>query len=134
MTARRIPPGAGQQELDGMPVPPPPPAPPRPRMDDYDEWAEKAHDVFLEAAATRSGPFTFYGVANDARLPDPPNPDKECGRFMTGLRAEGIVTRDSWTSSERPTGGHSGVRTWRGTRKAKRVWAELCAAREADAA
>lgn len=105
-----------QPALDGT-IPNPPAA--RQRADDYDTWLNTVWPAFTEAAAS-GRTFTTYEIAEQHKLPDPPNPQAHWGRLMTLLKEAGYVRKVSWANSSRPTTHHSGVRTWKGTASARR--------------
>jgi hypothetical protein len=95
------------------------PTPPRTRSDDYETWIEAVWPAFLAAAAT-GRTFTTYEIADQHKLPEPPDPAHHWGRLMTLLKDEGYIRTAGWACSPRPTAHHSGVRTWKGTAAARR--------------
>lgn len=108
---------AVQPTLDGtVPLPRIPAA--VQRAEDYETWLEAVRPAY-EAAAASGRPFTTYSVADANRLPEPPMPQAHWGRLMTLLKEEGWIRTRGWTTSDRPTTHHSGVRTWIGTRAAR---------------
>ncbi|MFJ2630908.1 hypothetical protein ACIO6U_02950 [Streptomyces sp. NPDC087422] len=103
--------------LPGMPEPPTPSA--VQRAADYETWLGAVRPAF-EAAAATGRPFTTYEIAHAANLPEPPDAAHQWGRLMNLLAAEGWIRTAGWAASDRPTTRHSGVRTWRGTRAARK--------------
>ncbi|MDI5965804.1 hypothetical protein [Streptantibioticus silvisoli] len=89
------------------------------RAEDYETWLAAVRPAY-EAAAASGRPFTTYTVADAANLPEPPDPAHTWGRFMRLLADEGWIRTHGWTTSDRPTTHHSGVRTWIGTPAARR--------------
>jgi hypothetical protein len=89
-----------------MPTPPP--------TDDFDEWADKVRPAYI-AAAKSGARFATWQIKVAAKLPDPPKPKTDWGRFTARLRADGVLKRDGWTC----TRDSSGVRRWTGTRAAR---------------
>lgn len=80
---------------------------------DYDTWLAAVWPAF-EQAADSGVPFTAYGVAKGADLPEPPDPAHHWGRLLTLLQERGVIRKHGWTTSGRPTSHASGVRTWVG--------------------
>ena len=90
------------------------------RAGDYETWLAAVRPAY-EAAAASGRPFTAYSVADTNRLPEPPDSAHHWGRFMRLLAEEGWIRTHGWTTSDRPTTHHSGVRTWIGTRAARQA-------------
>lgn len=107
-----------QPALDGT-APPPVTALAVQRAEDYETWLAAVRPAYETAAATGK-PFTTYSIADAARLPEPPDPAHTWGRFMRLLADEGWIRTHGWTTSDRPTTHHSGVRVWIGTPAARR--------------
>ncbi|MFK0222159.1 hypothetical protein ACIQWN_28715 [Streptomyces vinaceus] len=107
-----------QPALDGtIPTPKIPAA--RRRAEDYETWIDEVWPKYLEAAAS-GRTFTFAEIADEHRLPEPPD-SHMWGRLATRLKEEGYTRTAGWTTSPRPTVHHSGVRTWKGTAAARRA-------------
>lgn len=85
---------------------------------DHEAWVVEVRDTILQFAATGqvfdSGDVRALGVT-DAAHPH------HWGQVYARLHAEGWIEPDGWRSSPRKTMRGSGVRTWRGTRKAQRA-------------
>lgn len=96
---------AVQQPLDGMPEP----------ADDYETWVEKVRPAFERAAAT-GREFASWHIKVDQELPEPPKPQFQWGTLLHRLESEGLIRPASFTT----TRDGSAVRTWRGTRAARR--------------
>lgn len=95
-----------QPALDGtMPAP----------VDDYESWAERVRPAFERAAAT-GREFASWHIKVAEKLPEPPNPRSMWGQLLHRLHDEGLIQPASFTT----TRDGSGVRTWRGTRAARR--------------
>lgn len=92
----------------------------RPASVDYETWLAAVWPHFI-AAATTGRVFTTWEIADQHKLPAPPNPQAHWGRLMTLLKDEGYVRTAGWACSGRPTAHHSGVRTWKGTAAARRA-------------
>lgn len=95
-----------QPALDGT-VPTPAP--------DFDSWVELVRPAFV-AAAKSSAEFASWHIKISEKLPDPPKPQYQWGALMVRLHDEGLIQPASFTT----TRDGSGVRTWRGTRAARR--------------
>ncbi|MER7734147.1 hypothetical protein ABTX80_24975 [Streptomyces erythrochromogenes] len=109
---------AVQPALDGtIPAPTIPAA--RRRAEDYETWIDEVWPTYLDAAAS-GRTFTFAEIAEQHRLPEPPD-SHMWGRLATRLKEEGYTRTAGWTTSPRPTVHHSGVRTWKGTAAARRT-------------
>jgi hypothetical protein len=83
--------------------------------EDFETWVEKVRPAFERAAAT-GREFASWHVKVDEKLPDPPNPKSQWGLLLHRLHDEGLIQPASFTT----TRDGSGVRTWRGTRTARR--------------
>ncbi len=95
-----------QPQLDGTEPEP---------QDDFESWAERVRPAF--AAAARTGrEFASWHVKVAEKLPEPPNPKCMWGQLLHRLHDEGLIEPASFTT----TRDGSGVRTWRGTRAARR--------------
>ena len=100
---------AVQPALDGtMPAP----------AADYHTWVDMVRPAFVAAAKTGQR-FTTYEVAKDHELPEPPNPRADWGNFTQSLVRDGLLEHCGFDRSVRPTGEHSAVSVWRGTRAAQ---------------
>ena len=85
---------------------------------DYHSWVATVRPAFV--AAARSGRrFTTYEVAEEHRLPEPPNPRADWGNFTQGLVRDRVIEHCGFDRSSRPTGEKSAVAVWRGTRAAQ---------------
>lgn len=85
---------------------------------DYPTWVDTVRPAFVEAA--RSGErFTSYEIAKTNNLPEPANPKASWGHLVQALVRDGVIEQCGWDESSRPSGGHSGVKVWRGTRAAR---------------
>lgn len=108
---------AVQPALDGtIPAPKIPAA--RRKAEDYETWLEEVWPVYAAIAAT-DRTWTFAEIADEARLPEPPD-SHMWGRLATRLKEDGYTRTAGWACSPRPTVHHSGVRTWKGTAAARR--------------
>ena len=84
----------------------------------YAEWVDHIRPAFL--AAARSGQrFTTYEIAHDAELPEPANPRADWGNAVQQFVREGLLEHCGFDRTARPTGEHSAVSVWRGTRTAQ---------------
>lgn len=100
---------AQQPTLDGT-------LPPEPA--DYHTWADQVRPAFIAAARTGER-FTSYEIAKNNELPEPANPKASWGHLVQALARDGVIEQCGWDESSRPSGGHSGVKVWRGTRAAR---------------
>ncbi|MFI5831018.1 hypothetical protein ACIA6C_27855 [Streptomyces sp. NPDC051578] len=108
---------AVQPALDGtIPTPKIPAA--RRKAEDFETWLDEVWPYYVTAAAT-GRTYTIYEVAEEHRLPEPPD-SHMWGRLATLLREAGYHRPVGWTTSPRPTSHASGLRTWRGTAAARR--------------
>ncbi|WP_225840273.1 hypothetical protein [Streptomyces sp. NK08204] len=85
---------------------------------DYPTWVDQVRPAFVEAARTGRR-FTAYEVAKDCDLPEPANPRADWGNFVQSLVRDGLLEHCGFDRSLRPTGEHSAVSVWRGTRAAQ---------------
>lgn len=109
---------AVQPALDGtIPTPTIPAA--RRKAEDYETWVAEVWPVYIAAAAS-GRTYTMFEIAEENRLPEPPDSAHHWGRLATLLREAGYHRTAGWTTSPRPTSHHSGLRTWRGTAAARR--------------
>lgn len=98
-----------QPTLDGtLPTPPL----------DYRTWVDTVRPAFVAAAKTGRR-FTTYEIAKDAELPEPANPRADWGNAVQQFVREGLLEHCGFDRSARPTGEHSAVSVWRGTRAAR---------------
>ncbi|WP_333744093.1 hypothetical protein [Streptomyces ardesiacus] len=97
-----------QPALDGT-IPQPTPA------EDFETWVDRVRPAF-ETAAASGREFASWHIKVAEHLPDPPNPKAMWGQLLHRLHDEGLIEPASWTT----TRDGSGVRTWRGTRAARR--------------
>ena len=97
---------AQQGVLDGMPEPEP---------DDYMTWVETVRPTFVQVAQSRRRHWLVWEIKREYKLPDPPDPAHDWGRFTTGLQADGVVQHDGFGL----TRDKSCVHAWRGTRAAR---------------
>ncbi|MFD5419435.1 hypothetical protein ACFWJT_15600 [Streptomyces sp. NPDC127069] len=108
-----------QPALDGtIPTPKPPAA--RRRAEDFETWYAEVEPVYVAIAATPRV-FTIFEIADEHRLPEPPDSAHHWGRLATLLKDAGYIRTAGWACSSRPTVHHSGVRTWKGTPAARRA-------------
>lgn len=85
---------------------------------DYPDWLDTVRPAFVTAA--RSGRrFTTYEIAKDADLPEPANPRADWGNAVQAFVRDGLIEHCGFDRSSRPTGEHSAVSVWRGTRAAQ---------------
>jgi hypothetical protein len=98
-----------QPTLDGT-VPPP--------AVDYHTWCDLIRPAFV-AAAQSGRRFTTYEVVDEHQLTEPPNPRADWGNFVQSLVRDGLLEHCGFDRSSRPTGEHSAVSVWRGTRAAQ---------------
>lgn len=96
-----------QGVLDGMPEPD--------TSDDYQTWVETVRPTFVRVAQSRRRHWLTWQIKRDYKLPDPPDPAHDWGRFMTQLSADGVVQHDGVGQ----TRDKSLVHAWRGTRAAR---------------
>lgn len=101
---------AQQPTLDG--TLPEPPAP------NYRAWADLVWPAFVDVCRTGRR-WTCYEVAKDNNLPEPPNPKADWGNLVQSLARHGVAEHCGFDRSSRPTGEHSAVGVWRGTRAAQ---------------
>lgn len=100
---------AQQPTLDGtMPAP----------ALDYQTWADLVEPTFITVART-DREWTSYEIAHEYGLPEPPKPESHWGSFVHRLARRGVIEHCGWDETSRPTGEHSGVKVWRGTRAAQ---------------
>ncbi|MFI5473151.1 hypothetical protein ACIA6D_23290 [Streptomyces cacaoi] len=85
---------------------------------DYHTWVDTVRPAFVEAARTGRR-FTTYEIAKDNDLPEPANPKAAWGNLAQALLRDGLLEHCGFDRSIRPTGGHSAVSVWRGTRAAQ---------------
>ncbi|MFF8997100.1 hypothetical protein ACF1GW_30800 [Streptomyces achromogenes] len=85
---------------------------------DYHSWVDLVRPAFVAAAQTGRR-FTTYEVAKDADLPEPTNPRADWGNLTQALVRQGVIEHCGFDRSLRPTGEHSAVSVWRGTRAAQ---------------
>lgn len=105
-----------QPALDGT-IPPPKIPAARRKAESFEAWVDEVWSVYVAVAAT-DRTWTFAEIADEYRLPEPPD-SHMWGRLATLLREAGFTRRVSWTCSPRPTTHRSGVRTWKGTAAAR---------------
>ncbi|MFH8336913.1 hypothetical protein [Streptomyces sp. AM6-12] len=85
---------------------------------DYHAWCDLVRPAFVVAAASGRR-FTTYEVAADNDLPEPPNRKSDWGNFAQSLVRDGVIEHCGFDRTLRPTGEHSAVSVWRGTRAAQ---------------
>lgn len=95
-----------QPELDGTEPEP---------SDDYLTWAESVRPTFVKVARSRRRGWLTWQIKQQYKLPDPPDPAHDWGRFMTRLCADGVIQHDGVGQ----TRDKSLVHAWRGTRAAR---------------
>ncbi|TGZ14693.1 hypothetical protein DV517_61760 [Streptomyces sp. S816] len=84
----------------------------------YHSWCDLVRPAFVAAAASGQR-FTTYEIAADNDLPEPPRPRADWGNFTQALVRDGLLEHCGFDRSSRPTGEHSAVSVWRGTRAAQ---------------
>ena len=84
--------------------------------DDFEDWVAKVRPAFERAAAT-GREFATWHIKVAEKLPDPPNPKAHWGTLAHRFAEEGLIRHAGWTT----TRDGSGVKTWRGTRQARRA-------------
>lgn len=84
----------------------------------YRSWCDDVREAFVDAARTGRR-FTTYEIARDNNLPEPPCPRADWGNFTQALVRDGLLEHCGFDRSSRPTGEHSAVSVWRGTRAAQ---------------
>lgn len=85
---------------------------------DYRTWADTVWPYYV--AACRTGRrWTCYEIAEEHRLPEPPNPRADWGNLTLALARHGLSEHVGFDRSSRPTGEKSAVAVWRGTRAAQ---------------
>lgn len=105
-----------QPALDGT-IPAPKKSAAREKAESFEAWLEIVWPKYIEAAASGKT-FTFAAIADEYRLPEPPD-SHMWGRLATLLKEAGYTRTAGWATSPRPTVHHSGVRTWKGTAAAR---------------
>ncbi|MGW6741716.1 hypothetical protein ACWGDX_13475 [Streptomyces sp. NPDC055025] len=90
-------------------------APVRRRVDNYETWIDEVRPTF-ETVARSGRRFTSYEIADEYDLPEPPNPKSHWGTFVHRLAGDGLIEHVGFEETARPTGEHSAVKVWRGTR------------------
>lgn len=85
---------------------------------DLEAWVVEVRDMILQLAAT--GQVFDSGDVRERGVPEAAHPH-HWGQVYARLHAEGWIEPDGWRASPRKTMRGSGVRTWRGTRKAQRA-------------
>ncbi|WP_328941577.1 hypothetical protein OG259_07840 [Streptomyces sp. NBC_00250] len=108
-----------QPALDGT-IPEPKRPARQERAEDYETWLAQVWPKYIDAAAT-GRTFTCFEIADEHKLPEPPDSAHHWGRLMTLLQDEGYIRKAGWACSSRPTVNHSGVRTWKGTAAARQA-------------
>lgn len=98
---------ATQGVLEGMPQPEP---------SDYQTWADEVRPTFVTVARSRRRHWLVWEIKREYKLPEPPDPAHDWGRFTTGLQADGVIQHDGFGL----TRDKSCVHAWRGTRAARR--------------
>ena len=106
-----------QPALDGS-IPPPKVPAARRRAADYETWVDEVRPKLL-AKIAEGRSFTFYQLADELDLPDPPDPAHQWGRLARQFRDDGLTYHYGWDNSARPASNHSGVKVWRGPRAAR---------------
>ncbi|MGW4670126.1 hypothetical protein [Streptomyces sp. NPDC004324] len=85
---------------------------------DYPSWVDRIRPAFTAAARTGRR-FTTYEIAKDNDLPEPGNPRADWGNAVQSFVRDGLIEHCGFDRSSRPTGEHSAVSVWRGTRAAR---------------
>lgn len=91
---------------------------PSPNEASYAEWCDLIRPAFVAMARTGRR-FTTYEAAKEHDLPEPANPKAAWGNATQRFEREGLIEHVGFDRSCRPTGGHSAVAVWRGTRAAQ---------------
>ncbi|MFZ3473143.1 hypothetical protein ACODT3_10585 [Streptomyces sp. 4.24] len=107
-----------QPALDGT-IPTPKTTAARRKAESFEAWVDEVWPVYVAVAAT-DRTWTFAEIADEYRLPEPPD-SHMWGRLATLLREAGYTRRVNWACSPRPTTHQSGVRTWKGTAAARQA-------------
>lgn len=85
---------------------------------DYHTWCDQVRPYYL--AVCRTGRrWTCYEIAEEHRLPEPPNPRADWGNFTQSLVHDNVAEHCGFDRSSRPTGEKSAVSVWRGTHAAQ---------------
>jgi hypothetical protein len=84
----------------------------------YTQWVDRIRPAFVAMARTGRR-FTTYEAAKEHDLPEPANPKAAWGNATQCFEREGLIEHVGFDRSCRPTGGHSAVAVWRGTRAAR---------------
>lgn len=85
---------------------------------DYHSWCDHVRPYYV--AVCRTGRrWTCYEIADEHKLPEPPNPRSDWGNFVLSLVRDGLAEHVAFDRSSRPTGERSAVGVWRGTRAAQ---------------
>jgi hypothetical protein len=85
---------------------------------DYPTWVDEVRPYYVTACRTGRR-WTCYEIAEEHRLPEPPNPRSDWGNFVLSLVRDGLAEHVAFDRSSRPTGERSAVGVWRGTRAAQ---------------
>lgn len=100
-----------QPALDGT-VPPPP----RRQIEDYMEWVAEIRPTFVQVARSRRRHWLSWQIKHEYKLPDPPDPAHDWGRFLGHLADDGLIEHDGTGH----TRDKSLVNAWTGTRAARK--------------
>lgn len=84
----------------------------------YAEWAELVRPYFV-AAAQSGRRFTSFEIAEEHRLPEPPNTKADWGNFVQSLARDRLIEEAGTDRSARRTSERSRVGVWRGTPAAR---------------
>jgi hypothetical protein len=85
---------------------------------DYHTWVDAIRPAIVAMARTGRR-FTVYEAAKEHNLPEPPNPRADWGNATQAFVRDGLLEHCGFDRSLRPTGEHSAVSVWRGTRAAQ---------------
>lgn len=84
----------------------------------YAEWCDLVRPHYVDACRTGRR-WTCYEIAEEHKLPEPPNPRADWGNFTQSLARQGLAEHVGFDRTSRPTGEKSAVAVWRGTRAAQ---------------
>jgi hypothetical protein len=89
---------------------------PEPEPSDYDTWAAEVRPTFVEVARSGRRHWLCWEIRRDYKLPDPPDPAHDWGRFLGHLADDGLIEHDGFGR----TRDKSVVNAWTGTRAARK--------------
>jgi hypothetical protein len=89
---------------------------PEPDLTDYETWAAEVRPAFVEVARSGRRGWLCWEIRRDYKLPDPPDPAHDWGRFLGHLADDGLIEHDGFGR----TRDKSVVNAWTGTRAARK--------------